>query len=224
MPKQWPRLWRGLYAMISLENPQLKILSRRALLKFVLLGFMFSLALLFYVLPINLTQSGPAVRVQNAVVPPKKEQIVYGLPVRLKIPKINVDTTLEYVGLTSGGAVGVPKSPTSAAWFNLGPRPGERGSAVITGHYGYWLNGKVGVFTNLYKLRKGDKIYVKDEKGVTATFVVREFRTYDPKANASSVFVSTDGKAHLNLITCEGTWNKISKSYPKRLVVFTDKE
>jgi len=210
--------------MTSLKSSQLKILPKGTLIKFVLLGFILSLALLFYVVPINSIRGGSTPLIQNAVVFQKKEQTVYGLPMRLKIPKINVDTTLEYVGLTSKGAVGVPKGPTSAAWFNFGPRPGDKGSAIITGHYGYWKNGKIGVFNNLYKLRKGDKLYVEDEKGVTAIFVVREFRTYDPKAKASGVFVSTDGKAHLNLITCEGTWNKISKSYPRRLVVFTDKE
>ena len=224
MPKQWPRLWRGHYAMNSLKTLQPKILSRQAMLKVVLMGVTLSLALLLYFIPIHSTQSGSAVLVKDVVIPSRKEQIVYGLPVRLKIPKINVDTNLEHVGLTPGGAVGVPKSPTSAAWFNLGSRPGDNGSAVILGHYGYWLNGKVGVFTNLYKLRKGDKLYVEDEKGVTATFVVREFRTYGEKEAAPNVFVSSDGKAHLNLITCDGIWNKILKSYPRRLVVFTDKE
>jgi hypothetical protein len=53
---------------------------------------------------------------------------------------------------------------------------------------------------------------------------VREIKKYDPNANASDVFISGDGKAHLNLITCVGFWNKVSKSYPKRLVIFADKE
>lgn len=213
------------------KSMQSKILSRLTLLEIVFAGFVLSLALLFYFIPINSTQSGSALFIKNAVVPSKQEQASLpasqagsGLPVRLKIPKINVDTALEYVDLTPEGAVGVPKSPTLAAWYNFGPRPGDNGSAVITGHYGYWKNGKVGVFNNLYKLRKGDKVYVKDDKGATTTFVVREFRTYDPKADASGVFISTDGKSHLNLITCGGAWNKVSKSYPKRLVVFTDKK
>jgi len=150
--------------------------------------------------------------------------IPIGEPMRLKIPKINVDTAIEYVGLTSDGAVDVPKNPTNAAWFNLGPRPGNNGSAVITGHYGPWENGKESIFDNLHKLRKGDKLYIEDDKGVIISFVVRESRSYDPKADASDVFGSNDGKSHLNLITCEGVWNKDSKSYSKRLVVFTDKE
>lgn len=146
-----------------------------------------------------------------------------GLPARLKIPIINVDAALEYVGLTQEGAMDIPKNQEAVAWFELGRRPGENGSAVIAGHYG-WKNGKGSTFDNLYKLRKGDKLYVQDDKGTIFTFTVSKIRRYDPKADASDVFGSNDGKSHLNLVTCEGDWDKNTKSYTQRLVVFTDKE
>ena len=210
---------------------QSKILSRRTLLIVALTGFALSLAFLFYFIPKSLIQSGSAPLIENTVASTKQEQASSGLhaspvgrPVRLKIPGINVDTVLESVGLTSQGAVDVPKGPTNAAWFDLGPRPGDNGSAVITGHYGLWKNGEESVFNDLNKLRKGDKLYVEDDKGVIISFVVRESRRYDPNADASDVFGSNDGLAHLNLITCEGVWDKVSKSYSIRLVVFTDKE
>ncbi len=136
---------------------------------------------------------------------------------------IGVDAVVGHVGLTSDGAMDVPKVPADTVWYKLGPRPGENGSAVISGHYG-WKNNTPAVFDNLHALKKGDKIYVEDEKGATITFVVRGSRRYDPKTDASDVFGSSDGKAHLNLVTCEGTWNKSSKTYSKRRVVFADKE
>lgn len=145
------------------------------------------------------------------------------LPIRLKIPKIRVDADVEPVGIAADGSMDVPKDPVDVAWFKLGPRPGENGSSVISGHYG-WKNKKPSVFDNLHKLRKGDKLYITDDLGIITTFVVREARRYDPKADASAVFASSDGKSHLNLVTCEGIWNKILKSYSKRLVVFADKE
>ena len=146
-----------------------------------------------------------------------------GFPVRLKIPAINVNAAIERVGLTPQGAVAVPKGPTNAAWFYLGPRPGEKGSSVIDGHFG-WKNGIPAVFDDLNKLRKGDKLYVEDEKGAVVSFIVREIRTYAHDKNVPGVFDSNDGKAHLNLITCEGVWNEVQKNYSDRLVVFTDKE
>lgn len=146
------------------------------------------------------------------------------LPVRLRIPKININAPLEYVSLTSQGAVGVPKSITNAAWFNLGPRPGEEGNAIIDGHFGYGKDGTPAIFNNLYKLQKGDKLYVEDEKGRTIIFIVREIKVYNKDEDTSGVFSLSDGKAHLNLITCDGVWIKELKTYSNRLVVFADRE
>ena len=144
------------------------------------------------------------------------------LPIRLIIPSINVNAAIESVGLTPAGAMNAPKGPADAAWFDLGPRPGDIGNAVIDGHFG-WKDNIPAVFDNLAKLQIGDKIYVETAKGTTIVFVVREVLTYDQNADARSVFNSNDGKAHLNLITCEGVWNAASKSYSNRLVVFADK-
>jgi LPXTG-site transpeptidase (sortase) family protein len=104
-------------------------------------------------------------------------------------------------------------------WFEPGPRPGEIGSAVIAGHVD-GESGEPAVFTNLYKLKEGDKLYIEDDKGGSIAFVVRESRTYDP-GYADEVFIQNDN-AHLNLITCDGVWDGVKKSYSKRLVVFTD--
>ena len=186
--------------------------------------------LIFYFIPKNLTQSSTHL-IENADARSKQEQTSFGLPaspagrpVRLTIPGINVDAVVEYVGLTPDGAMDVPKSPDEVAWYERGQRPGEKGSAVISGHYGRWENGQGSVFDDLHKLRKGDELSVTDDRGATTTFVVRESRRYDPAADAADVFGSSDGGAHLNLITCDGVWNETQNSYSDRLVVFTDKE
>lgn len=209
---------------------RLKILSIGALFIGIFTGFAFFLAILFYFIPQSLTKSGSALFIENVAVLPEQEPALsgpptdqIGLPTHIRIPRIDVDAFVEYVGVTPDGAMDVPKERANVAWFNLGSRPGENGSAVFAGHYG-WKNGKESVFDNLYKLRKGDKLYIEDEKGVIVSFVVRESRRYDPNEDASGVFNSSDGKAHLNLITCEGDWNKDQKSYSNRLVVFTTKE
>jgi LPXTG-site transpeptidase (sortase) family protein len=147
-----------------------------------------------------------------------------GMPVRLKIPRIGVDSAVESVGVTSKGAMDTPRVPEDVAWYKLGTYPGEIGSAVITGHYGAWKNGAKSVFDNLHELKVGDKISIEDENGNIINFIVKEIKNFDPNANSFEVFSSSDGKAHLNLITCEGSWNKEVKSYSQRRVVFTEKE
>jgi DTW domain-containing protein YfiP len=54
--------------------------------------------------------------------------------------------------------------------------------------------------------------------------VVNKLKIYKQNENAPEVFNSSDDKAHLNLITCDGTWDKAQKIYSDRLVVFADKK
>lgn len=151
------------------------------------------------------------------------ESVSVPSPIHLLIPKIKVDARVESLGLTKGGAVAVPKGPESVAWYNLGARPGEVGNSVISGHSG-WKNHIPAVFDRLQDVRVGDKLSVENETGEVITFVVREIRLYGEGDTALDIFTSKDGKAHLVLITCAGKWNKVTQSYPNRLVVFADRE
>lgn len=183
---------------------------------------LFAVLFLFFI-PTNSIQGSSALLIENVVALSNPKQESAGLPMRLKIPEIGVDSAVISVGLTSDGAMDVPKSPTKVAWFSLGSRPGEDGSAVIAGHYD-WKNNMPAVFNNLYKLDVGDKILVEDEKGVTMIFIVREIKTYNKDDEAPDVFGSNDEKAHLNLITCTGAWSKKFNQYSERLVVFSERK
>ena len=140
-------------------------------------------------------------------------------PVQLIIPTINVNTRIQPLGITPKNEMEVPENIIDVGWFKFGPIPGETGSAVIAGHFN-GKNNEIGVFANLNKLKKGDQLFVTNEIGISTTFIVQSSRLYDP-GYAENVFNSND-KAHLNLITCDGTWDKIKKSFSKRLVVLTD--
>ncbi len=184
----------------------------------ILAVFILALVLFFCFIPKILVNNN--LRFLTASLATLVEQGV-NLPIRLKIPKLGIDASIESIGRTQKGEVGVPKGPDDVAWFNQGPRPGEIGSAIISGHYG-WKDDKPAVFDNLAKLKKGDKLFVVDNQGATTTFVVSKSQRYRSDSNALKVFSSNDGQAHLNLITCEGAWDKISKTYADRLVVFAD--
>jgi len=146
-------------------------------------------------------------------------------PARLIIPKLGIDTGFQYTGLKSDGSMEIPNNTVDVGWYTGSSRPGEKGVAIITGHVAQIRGGvvtKPGVFSNLNTLIIGDTLSVIDGTGATTTFVVRAIRSYDPNADASNVFTSADNGIHLNLITCEGTWNTAQLSYSQRLVVFTD--
>lgn len=156
--------------------------------------------------------------------PAQQASIGAGVPVRLKIPAIGVDAPIDAMGLTDAGDMASPSGGRETGWYKNGPHPGNEGSAVIAGHYGQWQNGEGSVFDKLHTLKPGDKVYVVDQGGVTRAFTVREARLFGRDDEASSVFISSDRAAHLNLITCQGEWNAKDETYADRLVVFADLE
>ena len=145
-----------------------------------------------------------------------------GQPVRLKIPSIGVDAPVEQVGKTPDGAMDVPKDFYDTAWYQLGPRPGETGNAVIDGHVDSTM-GKA-IFYDLRKLIHGEQIVVVGDDGVERHFVVSDTGTYATQdVPLNRIFGPATG-AHLNLITCDSntTFNQTTHSYDGNFVVYAD--
>jgi sortase (surface protein transpeptidase) len=138
---------------------------------------------------------------------------------RLKIPAINVDAVIEYVGLTSDGAMDVPKKYEDVAWFDLGTPPGTPGNAVIAGH----LDSDVApaIFWRLGDLRPGDHIYITRADQSQLDFVVSDKQTYPWDKGPIDKIFGPASTANLNLITCGGTFDRRAKNYSNRLVVYT---
>ena len=148
-------------------------------------------------------------------------QPLMSTPIKLKIGTIDVDAPINPVGTTTAGDMDIDENPEQLAWYKLGPKPGEEGSAVIAGHYG-WKNGVPSVFNDLNKLVVGDEVTAYGEDGREKVFVVTRIALYTPDQDATDIFRSDDGKSHLNLITCQGSWNTTEQTYSERLVIFTD--
>lgn len=142
-----------------------------------------------------------------------------GIPQTISIPKINVNTKVESVGMDSKGRMDVPKNGEETAWYSPGYKPGMNGSAVIDGHLDL-VTGAPAVFWNLKKLTSGDTITVSEDNGKKYTFAVDHLTKYpDDNFPIKEVFAATDVPM-LNLITCNGVWDKASKNYSDRLVVY----
>lgn len=200
-----------------------KIIFTRSFVSAVVLLFSFGLTIsLLHVFDFRFSQSPSVTVATNSTA---KTEVTpaptYSPPLRLEITNISVNTPVVATGLTQNGAMDIDEDIAKTAWYKLGPRPGEKGSAVIAGHYG-WKDGRESVFNNLHSLERGDTVSVYDDKGASLAFVVKEIRKYNYDADATEVFRSSDGKAHLNLITCDGPWNNALQTYSDRLVVFTD--
>jgi len=142
-----------------------------------------------------------------------------GLPAELLIPAIKVDAPVEQVGEDPDGAMAVPQQWNDVGWFKLGYRPGELGSSVIAGHLDSTTDRAV--FWDLHLLKAGDKVLVKDDAGKQLTFQVQSTAAYQyDQAPLQKIFGPAEA-AMLNLITCNGTFDRATANYNQRLVVYT---
>jgi sortase (surface protein transpeptidase) len=140
------------------------------------------------------------------------------LPVRLRIPAIDVDTGLESLGLASDQSIEVPTEPGVAGWWERGPRPGQVGPAVILGH----VDSKAGpaVFFRLDRLERGDEVLVDRADGSTARFVVTGQGTYRKVAFPCDLVYYPTLDPELRLVTCGGPYDQAAGTYTENLVVF----
>jgi sortase (surface protein transpeptidase) len=136
------------------------------------------------------------------------------LPVRLRIPAIDVDTRLVQLGLADDKSIDVDFDPSVAGWWEGGPRPGQTGPAVIMGHVSWKASA---VFSRLGSLQRGDEILVDRADGTTARFVVTGQGNYRKTAFPSDLVYYPTLEPELRLVTCGGL---IGGNYTENLVVF----
>jgi sortase (surface protein transpeptidase) len=138
-------------------------------------------------------------------------------PNRIQIPAINLDATVESVGLDANGVLQVPDR-WIAGWYNGSPTPGEIGPAVIDGHvdsiYG------TAVFFYLKNLKPSDKIMISRNDGSVVTFNVEKIDSYDQNNFPTQTVYGNINYPGLRLITCDGTFNYETRHYSNNLVVY----
>jgi Sortase domain len=135
------------------------------------------------------------------------------IPIRIIIPKIRVASSLDRLGRAPDGTVQVPGPDRWAVpgWYELGPRPGDRGSAVILGHVDSTRGPAV--FFRLRELGRGDEIKVTRADGSSARFVVERTEQYDKQRfPTDEVYYPTLTPA-LRLVTCGGQFDDSTRHY-----------
>jgi sortase (surface protein transpeptidase) len=139
-------------------------------------------------------------------------------PVQVSIPSIGVHAPIVPLGLNPDRTLEVPKDFDDTGWWTGGPRPGERGPAVIAGHVDSYTGPAV--FYRLRELRPGDAIVVLRRDGTRARFTVRRSEQY-PKNRfpTARVYGPTPGPT-LRLITCGGEFDDSTGHYLDNTVVY----
>ncbi len=142
------------------------------------------------------------------------------VPVRLTIPRIDVDAKIMSLGIDKNGSLQVPPRSKAqfAGWYRLGPSPGEVGNAVIVGHVDTAQSGPA-VFFKLGALKKGDVIKVARKDGTHASFKVDGVKSYAKSAFPTDLVYGPSDQPGLRLVTCGGPWTK-KTHYRDNVIVF----
>lgn len=141
-------------------------------------------------------------------------------PSKISIESIKLRAWVDEIGLAPDGTLEVqPFSRANhAAWYRLGPTPGQVGPAVITGHVD--TKDGVAVFFYLSRLRPGDEVVITRADGRTATFVVDWLGSFPKWQFPTQLVYGATSYPALRLITCGGVFDRDSGSYEDNIVVF----
>jgi len=140
-------------------------------------------------------------------------------PVRVKIPRISVDTRVLPVGLDKSRALAIPSDITKVGWYNLGVPPGaDTGSAVLVAHRDGRVQGH-GVFYNLGQLGVDDKVYVTTTDGTVLRYKVVSRELISKKRLPLDELFAIDGPPRLTLISCGGYYDRNNGGYQDNIVV-----
>src|ERR1700726_3996106 len=161
------------------------------------------------------------------------------VPLELRLPSLHITAPVLGVGLTPKNVMDTPMgSPSDPVWrkvfwYRGGGIPGDATTATIAGHVDDVL-GRPAIFAHLKDLRRGDRIVVHDtQTDLNVEFVVTATVTYTLKqtldhtvlsriygsgpADGQGPQPSSDGFAHLTLMTCAGHWLNGLGTFDQRL-------
>lgn len=158
----------------------------------------------------------PAPVTTSTTAPPQEAVAGPMTPIRVEIPELALDAAVIPVGLETNGDMELPPA-AQIGWYELGPSPGEPGSAVLAGHVDY--NGERGAFFELRHLPVGAEVVVHGEGGVRRTFVVTEREQLAKSDVDLARYFTRDGPTRVTLITCGGVFDQGPGHYLDNILV-----
>jgi hypothetical protein len=139
---------------------------------------------------------------------PRGPLVAIAPPARITIPAIGVDAPVVPVALEDDGSMEIPDDIRTVGWFEPGVRPGEDGSAVISGHVDSRVQGR-GAF---FELEDGSTSVTRSWWSAgTGERLVRG-RPHDAalrqgRSSPSTELFTREGPPRLVLITCGGAFD-----------------
>jgi hypothetical protein len=115
------------------------------------------------------------------------------------------------------GQMDTVDDPDLAAWYELGPAPGEPGNALLNGHKSW--QGKIGRFSVLWSMEADDVVAVAFENGTYRYFAVISVSFYPYDDVPDEVMYLDSQTPRMTLITCYGDFDRLIGTSKQRCVV-----
>jgi Sortase domain len=154
--------------------------------------------------------------------PNAKETITYEVPAdqprSIRISSVGINGLIQKVGTSSDGAMAVPSNIFFAGWFVGGVKPGQDGLSIINGHVtGNYTDA---IFQPLGNVKPKDTIEIEfGDKSVKKFLVLDSVKLPEAKSAEYLFNKRNTVTAQLNLITCDGKFNSITRTFDDRIIV-----
>lgn len=167
----------------------------------------------------------PAVSASRAVEVSAPTGVPYATgtqPVEVVIPSLDIEGSIQPVGMTDAVTMQVPSDIQVVGWFDRSVTPiSEIGNTVLVGHRD-GAEDPNGIFRRLADVRSGDVIEVVDMAGRSIEYEVDSVELLGRAAFADSALsiFETDGVHQLVLVTCGGDYDRARGGYQANVVVY----
>jgi sortase (surface protein transpeptidase) len=140
------------------------------------------------------------------------------VPVRLRVPSVDLDAPLDQVGVRDDGLMEIPDDGDRAGWYRYGPTPGDaEGSAVLAGHVD--TQEGLGAMAALMDVPMDAEVEVEMDDGSVLRYRVIGRETIEKDELPVDELFDRSGPARLTLVTCGGPWRYEASSYRDNVVV-----
>jgi sortase (surface protein transpeptidase) len=136
----------------------------------------------------------------------------------IRIPAIGVSARVVALGLNPDRTLEVPRRWGDAGWYTGGPRPGQRGPAVIAGHVD--STSGAAVFYRLGELRRGALVRIRRADASTVTYAVEGVERWPKNGFPTSRVYGRTARSTLRLITCGGAFDQATGHYLDNVIVY----
>ncbi|MFF3847620.1 class F sortase [Streptomyces sp. NPDC002328] len=137
----------------------------------------------------------------------------------LRVPSLGIDAPVLGLRLGRDRQLETPPldKPKVVGWYEGGPSPGERGTAVIVGHRD--TRTGAAVFAALARVKAGSRVETRRADGRTAVYTVDRVKVFDKARFPDKEVYGPRKRPELRLLTCGGLFDRRT-GYTSNVVVF----